>query len=105
MVMICFEISLARRRCCRVSFVTSYLFNIFLKSIFHLATLFARREAKARIRQREWLKLAGEKIRRENVENRLKVGNAATKLLPFNSNTFTNLQIFQKPTMIRKNKL
>ena len=27
--------------------------------------LFARREAKTRIRQRDWLKLAGEKIRRE----------------------------------------
>ena len=34
---------------------------------FHLATLFARREAKTRIRQRDWLKLAGEKIRREQV--------------------------------------
>ena len=33
-----------------------------LKPIFHLATLFARREAKTRIRQRDWLKLAGEKI-------------------------------------------
>ena len=38
-----------------------------LKPIFHLATLFARREAKTRIRQRDWLKLAGEKIRREQV--------------------------------------
>ena len=37
------------------------------KPIFHLATLFARREAKTRIRQRDWLKLAGEKIRREQV--------------------------------------
>ena len=36
-----------------------------LKPIFHLATLFARREAKTRIWQRDWLKLAGEKIRRE----------------------------------------
>ena len=38
-----------------------------LKPIFHLATLFAQREAKTRIRQRDWLKLAGEKIRREQV--------------------------------------
>ena len=38
-----------------------------VKPIFHLATLFARREAKTRIRQRDWLKLAGEKIRREQV--------------------------------------
>ena len=36
-----------------------------LKPIFHLATLFAPREAKTSIRQRDWLKLAGEKIRRE----------------------------------------
>ena len=35
------------------------------KPIFHLATLFARREAKARIRQRDWLKLVSEEIRRE----------------------------------------
>ena len=39
----------------------------YLKPIFHLATLFARREAKTRIRQRDWLKLAGEKIRRKQV--------------------------------------
>ena len=38
-----------------------------VKPIFHLTTLFARREAKTRIRQRDWLKLAGEKIRREQV--------------------------------------
>ena len=38
-----------------------------LNPIFHLATLFARREGKTRIRQRDWLKLAGEKIRREQV--------------------------------------
>ena len=46
----------------------------FLKPNFHLATLFAQCEAKARIRQRDWLKLAGEKIRREQIrqlENRL----------------------------------
>ena len=40
---------------------------ISVKPIFHLATLFARREAKTRIRQRDWLKLTGEKIRREQV--------------------------------------
>ena len=39
----------------------------FDKPIFHLATLFTRREAKTRIRQSDWLKLAGEKIRREQV--------------------------------------
>ena len=39
-----------------------------VKPIFHLATLFALREAKTRVRQRDWLKLAGEKIRREQVE-------------------------------------
>ena len=38
-----------------------------LKPIFHLATVFARREAKTRFRQRDWLKLAGEKIRREQI--------------------------------------
>ena len=38
-----------------------------LKLVFHLATLFARREAKTRIWHRDWLKLAGEKIRREQV--------------------------------------
>ena len=40
---------------------------VLFKPIFHLANLFARREAKTRIRQRDWLKLAGEKIRREQV--------------------------------------
>ena len=33
--------------------------------------MFARREAKTRIRQRDWLKLAGEKIRRELVGSAL----------------------------------
>ena len=51
--------------------LTSYNNNFRLidtfKPIFHLATLFARREAKTRIRQRDWLKLAGEKIRGEQV--------------------------------------
>ena len=41
--------------------------QVSIKPIFHLATLFARREAERRIRQRDWLKLAGEKIRREQV--------------------------------------
>ena len=36
-----------------------------VKPVFHLANLFARREAKTRIRQRHWLTLVGEKIRRE----------------------------------------
>ena len=46
-----------------------YFFGAFsgFKPIFHLANLFARREAKTRIRQRDWLKLAGEKNRREQV--------------------------------------
>ena len=35
-----------------------------------MANLFARREAKTRIRQRYWLKLAGEKIRREREQVR-----------------------------------
>ena len=38
-----------------------------MKPVFHLATLFARREAKTRIRHRDWLKLAGEKACREQV--------------------------------------
>ena len=38
-----------------------------LKPVFHLANLFARRETKTRIRERDWLKLVGEKIRREQV--------------------------------------
>ena len=47
----------------RQTFLVAYTKGV--KPIFHLATLFARREAKTRIGQREWLKLAGEKIRRE----------------------------------------
>ena len=38
-----------------------------LKPDFHLATLFAPREEKTRIRRRDWSKLAGEKIHREQV--------------------------------------
>ena len=37
------------------------------KAYFPLGDLFARRGAKTRIRQRDWLKLAGEKIRRKQV--------------------------------------
>ena len=40
-----------------------------VKPIFHLAAFFARREAKTRIRKGDWLKLAGENIRREQVGN------------------------------------
>ena len=38
-----------------------------VKSTFHLATLFARCEAKTTIRHRDLLKLTGEKFRREQV--------------------------------------
>ena len=38
-----------------------------INPVFHLATLFAGRKAKTRIRHRDWLKLAGEKIRRKQV--------------------------------------
>ena len=38
-----------------------------IKPVFHLATLFARREVMTRIRHHDWSKLAGEKIRREQV--------------------------------------
>ena len=40
---------------------------LIIKLVFHLATLFAQREAKTSIRQHDWLKLVGEKIRREQV--------------------------------------
>ena len=39
----------------------------YIQPIFHLANLFARREAKTRFRHRNWLKLTGGKIRREQV--------------------------------------
>ena len=73
---------------------------------------FARREAKTRIRQRDWLKLAGEKIRREQVgsvptffvcsreqirlvENGLKKDSARSALVLGNIGIFCNLiQIF-----------
>ena len=38
-----------------------------IKPIFHLANCFARHDAKTRVEQRDWLKLAREKIRREQV--------------------------------------
>ena len=41
--------------------------QVAVKPVFHKANLFARREAKTRIRQRDWLKLAGEKICRKQV--------------------------------------
>ena len=44
--------------------ITIHLF----KPIFHLATLFARRKAKTRIRQRDWLTMVGKKICCEQVE-------------------------------------
>ena len=47
--------------------VVNSLFYGSIKPMFHLATLFARREVKTRIRQCDWLKLAGEKISREQV--------------------------------------
>ena len=50
---------------CKCGFLTDSI----VKPIFHLATLLARREAKTRIRQRDCLKLAGEKICREQVGN------------------------------------
>ena len=42
--------------------VDKCLRNNKVKPVLHLATLFARREAKTRIWHRDWLKLAGEKI-------------------------------------------
>ena len=41
--------------------------SLSVKPVFHLATLFAPREAKTRIRHCDWLELAGEKIRRKQV--------------------------------------
>ena len=38
-----------------------------LKPVFHLTNLFTRREAKTRIRLRDWLTLVAEKIRRGQV--------------------------------------
>ena len=57
-----------------------------LKTIFHLATFFARREAKTRIGQRDSLKLAREKIRREYV------GSVPT-FLPVRANKFAKWKI------------
>ena len=46
-----------------------YTFRYQIKARFQLGEFVraTRREAKTRIRQRDWLKLAGEKIRREQV--------------------------------------
>ena len=60
--------------------------NSILKPIFHLATLFARREAKTRIWQRDWLKLAGEEIRCKQV------GTVPT-FLSVRANKFANWKI------------
>ena len=54
-------------KCSQLEFRQVHDFPSRLKPIFHLATLFARREAKTRIRQRDWLKLDGEKIRPEQI--------------------------------------
>ena len=59
------------RDICRPIHIDQYKFTLqlplLLKPIFHLASLFVRREAKTRIRQSDWLKLAGEKLCREQV--------------------------------------
>ena len=47
--------------------VFSFRFSHSVSAFYPDPTLFPRREAKTRIRQRDWLKLAGEKIRREQV--------------------------------------
>ena len=64
----------ARDTCCTGSADALHGFELrigmvtgLLKPVFHLATLFARRETKTRMRHRDCLKLAGEKIRREQV--------------------------------------
>ena len=59
--------------------------------------MFARREAKTRIRQRDWLKLAGEKIRREQV------GSVPT-FLSVLANKFTWLKTGFKNLNISKTK-
>ena len=51
------------------------------KAIFYLANFFARREAKTRIQQRDWLTLVGEKTCREQV------GTVPT-FLPVHANKF-----------------
>ena len=51
-----------------VTHIYRYLIpHIYDAYIFHLATLFAGRELKIRIRQHDWLKLLSEKIRCEQV--------------------------------------
>ena len=56
----------ATKQAMKIQYISSVILHYF-KPIFHYANLFARREAKTRIRQRDWLKLTGEKIRREQV--------------------------------------
>ena len=73
-----------------VSFIHSFAQETFLKPIIHLATFFARREAKTRIWQHDWLKLAGEKIRREQV------GSVPT-FLSVRANKFAKWKIGLKP--------
>ena len=51
-----------------------------VKFIFHLATLFARREAKARIRRRGWLTLVSEKIRKNRFYF-FSMGNGLTRVM------------------------
>ena len=58
-------ISILKTTRCIFDLISSSLRN--LKPIFHLATLFAQREAKARIRLRDCLRLGSKKIRREQV--------------------------------------
>ena len=57
-----------------------------IKPIFNLATCFVRHEAKTRVDQRDWLKLAREKIRREQV------GSAPT-FLSVRVNKFTKWKV------------
>ena len=74
----------------------NYLSGYFLKLIFHLATFFARREAKTRIRQRDCLRLAGEKIRCQQV------GSVPT-FLSFRANKFAKWKIgFNNVTLIKR---
>ena len=47
--------------------VLSFRFSHSVSAYYPDPTLLARREAKTRVRQRDWLKLAGEEIRREQV--------------------------------------
>ena len=67
-----------------------------LKPVFHLATLFARREVKTRIRHRDWLELAGEKIHREQVVT-------VPTFLPVRANKFAKWKTgFRRPRIRSK---